>query len=286
VNAMGNRPPVAVNDTVSASTNTAVNIPVAALVANDTDPDGDVLSILSVQTAVNGSVSLVGGNVVFTPANGYEGTASFSYTVQDTLGATSTASVAVQVASASVPSVVLMKSLLAIAKGTGGTSVSFPITTALVDTDGSETLSIRVSGVPAGASFNAGVSLGGGVWQLDPADLPNLALNLPSSYTSSASTLTVQVISTESANGVTASASSTVTLKADYTTVDIVTTESGSHLGNPANEYIQGGSGNNVIGASGGNNVVLGSPAVGAQTFSTVALEMTPSVQAAVPMYL
>ncbi|MFN7156566.1 MAG: midcut-by-XrtH protein [Acidovorax sp.] len=258
VNALGNRPPVAVNDAVSAFTNTAVIISVSALLSNDTDPDGDVLSILSVQTAVNGSVSLVGGNVVFTPANGYEGSASFSYTVQDTLGATSTASVAVQVASASVPSVVVLKSLLAIAKGTGGTSVSFPITTALVDTDGSETLSIRVSGVPTGASFNAGNNLGGGVWQIAPADLPNLALNLPGSYTSSASTLTVQVISTESANGVTASASSTVTLKADYTTVDVTTTESGNYVGFSVNEHIQGGSGNNIIGASGGNNVVLG----------------------------
>lgn len=258
VNALGNRPPVAVNDTVSAVTNTGVIISVSALLSNDTDPDGDVLSILSVQTAVNGSVSLVGGDVVFMPANGYEGTASFSYTVQDTLGAISIASVAVQVASASVPSVVVLKSVLAIAKGTGGTSVNFPITTALVDTDGSETLSIRVSGVPTGASFNAGVSLGGGVWQLAPADLPNLVLNLPGSYTSSASTLTVQVTSTESANGVTASASSTVTLKADYTTVDVTTTESGNYVGFSVNEHIQGGSGNNIIGASGGNNVVLG----------------------------
>lgn len=259
VDALGNRPPVAVNDTFNAFTNTVVSIPVPALLSNDTDPDGDVLSILSVQAAVNGTVSLVGGDAIFMPANGYEGSASFSYTVQDTHGATSTASVAVLVAaSASVPSVVVLKSVLAIAHGTGGTSVNFPITTALVDTDGSETLSIRVSGVPTGASFNAGVSLGGGVWQIAPADLPNLVLNLPGSYTSSASTLTVQVTSTESANGVTASASSAVTLKADYTTLDVTTTESGNYVGNSANEYIQGGSGNNVIGASGGNNVVLG----------------------------
>ncbi len=258
VNALGNRSPVAVNDVASTFTNTAVIIPVSTLLANDTDPDGDALSILSVQAAVNGTVSLVGGDVVFTPANGYEGTASFGYTVQDTLGATSTASVAVQVASASVPSVVMLKSVLAIAQGTGGTSVNFPITTALVDTDGSETLSIRVSGVPTGVSFNAGVNLGGGVWQIAPADLPNLVLNLPGSYTSITSTMTVMVTSTESANGATASISSTVTLKADYTTLDFTTTESGNYLGNSANEYIQGGSGNNVIGASGGNNVVLG----------------------------
>lgn len=258
VNALGNRPPAAVNDTFSAFTNTVVNIPVATLLSNDTDPDGDLLSILSVQAAVNGSVSLVGGNAVFMPANGFEGSASFSYTVQDIHGATSTASVQVLVASASAPSVVVLKSLLAIAHGTGGTSVNFPITTALVDTDGSETLSIRVSNVPTGASFNAGVNLGAGVWQLAPADLPNLVFNLPGSYTTIGTNLTVQVTSTESANGATASISSAVTLKADYTTLDVTTTESGNYTGNSANEYIQGGSGNNVIGASGGNNVVFG----------------------------
>lgn len=258
VNAMGNRPPVAVNDVVTTAMNTPVAIAFSFLLANDTDPDGDVLTISTVTNTVGGSVSVVGGSLVFTPNNGFEGAASFHYSMKDSHGATATASVAVQVASASVPSVVVLKSLLAIAKGTGGTSVNFPITTALVDTDGSETLSIRVSGVPTSVSFNAGVNLGAGVWQIAPADLPNLVLNLPGSYTSSASTLTVQVISTESANGVTASASSTVTLKADYTTVDIVTTESGSHLGPPTNEHIQGGSGNNIISAGGGNNVVLG----------------------------
>ena len=48
----------------------------ATLLANDTDIDsGTTPSIASVQGAVNGSVALVGGNVVFTPAANHNGPA-------------------------------------------------------------------------------------------------------------------------------------------------------------------------------------------------------------------
>jgi hypothetical protein len=38
------------------------------------------------------------------------------------------------------------------------------IAASLVDADGSETLSIQISGVPAGATLSAGTNLGGGIW--------------------------------------------------------------------------------------------------------------------------
>ncbi|TMH33424.1 MAG: tandem-95 repeat protein, partial [Betaproteobacteria bacterium] len=69
----------------------------ATLLANDTDIDGDSLVISSVQGAVNGSVALVSGNVVFTPSANYNGPASFSYTISDGHGGTSTASVSLTV---------------------------------------------------------------------------------------------------------------------------------------------------------------------------------------------
>lgn len=257
VNAVGNRPPVANNDSVKTGMNATITIPPTVLLLNDTDPDMDTLSIDSVQAAVQGTVSLVGGSVRFTPAPGFEGNASFTYTVQDGNGGTSTATVNVTVGSAQAPSVVVQKALVVNAQGTGGVSAKFPITTALVDTDGSETLTIRVSGVPSGITFNAGANLGGGVWQFTEADLPNLMISLPGSYTTNATNLTVQVTSTEASGG-TASVSNTVALKADYTTVDFTTTTNGNYTGISANEYIQGGSGNNTINASGGNNIVRG----------------------------
>lgn len=258
VNPIVNQAPVAANDTALTRMDTAIFIPVSTLLANDTDANGDVLTLVSVQAAVNGTVSRIGNNVIFTPASGFEGAASFTYTIEDPSGASSTAMVNMTVGSATTPSLVILRSLVVNAHGTGGTSARFPITTTLVDTDGSESLSIRVSGVPTGVSFNAGVNLGGGVWQLVGADLPNLMLNLPGSYTTIATHLTVQVTSTETNGGVTASVSSVVTLKAAYTTVDITTTESGSYTGGSANEFIQGGNGNNTITASNGNNIVYG----------------------------
>ncbi len=42
---------------------------------------------------------------------------------------------------------------------------------ALVDTDGSETLAFTISGVPAGAAFNRGADLGGGLWRFTPSDM-------------------------------------------------------------------------------------------------------------------
>ncbi|ABZ78462.1 putative outer membrane adhesin like protein [Shewanella halifaxensis HAW-EB4] len=65
-----------------------------SILANDTDPDGDILSIISVGNAENGTVELdVDGNVVFTPDTGYSGSASYDYTVQDEDGLTDTATV-------------------------------------------------------------------------------------------------------------------------------------------------------------------------------------------------
>ncbi|KIQ23265.1 hypothetical protein RT97_25870 [Variovorax paradoxus] len=93
-----NDAPVANPDTVAATEDTPLSIPVANLLGNDTDVEGDTLTITSVQGAVNGTVSLVGGNVVFTPAPNFNGTASFTYTVSDGNGGTATTTVTVNVA--------------------------------------------------------------------------------------------------------------------------------------------------------------------------------------------
>ncbi|HZF35194.1 MAG TPA: Ig-like domain-containing protein [Candidatus Angelobacter sp.] len=93
-----NDAPVASGDAVTTNEDTAVTIAPASLLGNDTDIDaGDTLTISSVQGATNGSVALVSGNVVFTPATNYNGPASFTYTVSDGHGGTSTATVNVTV---------------------------------------------------------------------------------------------------------------------------------------------------------------------------------------------
>jgi Ca2+-binding RTX toxin-like protein len=92
--------PVAVKDMgFTANGLTPLIISPATLLANDSDVDGDVLSIISVGGATNGSVRLVNGNVSFTAAAGIAGIGTFSYTVSDGHGgtATTTASVLIPV---------------------------------------------------------------------------------------------------------------------------------------------------------------------------------------------
>src|SRR3546814_19830325 len=58
-------------------------------------------------------------------------------------------------------------------------AIPLDIAAALTDTDGSETLSITVSGMPAGAMLSAGTDNGDGSWTLAPADLQGLAITPP-----------------------------------------------------------------------------------------------------------
>ena len=89
-----NRPPVAVNDTAT----TVSGAPVAiAVLANDSDPDGDPLTLQSVTAPALGSAVISGNTVVYTPAAGTIGTDTFNYTINDGRGGTATASVTVTI---------------------------------------------------------------------------------------------------------------------------------------------------------------------------------------------
>ncbi|MFV0360712.1 Ig-like domain-containing protein [Tropicimonas sp.] len=94
VNEHVNSAPVAADDSAGTAFGEAVSIDV---LANDSDADGDALSIDSVTQGASGSVAIAGGQVVYTPNAGFSGTDSFSYTISDGRGGTSTATVAVTV---------------------------------------------------------------------------------------------------------------------------------------------------------------------------------------------
>jgi hypothetical protein len=98
-----NRQPDAVDD--SATTQTGVPITINVL-ANDTDPDGDTLSVSAVTQPANGTVVNNGTNVTFTPAAGFSGTTTFTYTVSDGHNGSDTATVTVTVNALPVVSIV------------------------------------------------------------------------------------------------------------------------------------------------------------------------------------
>ncbi|EGR0690307.1 tandem-95 repeat protein [Vibrio parahaemolyticus] len=76
-----NDSPVAVDDTTSIQEDTAVAIDV---LPNDTDVDGDKLSIESASVPKGqGTVEVVDGKLVFTPAENFNGDAEITYTVTD-----------------------------------------------------------------------------------------------------------------------------------------------------------------------------------------------------------
>jgi subtilisin family serine protease len=95
--APGNQPPVANNDTASTSEDSAIDI---AVLANDSDPNGDTLSLSSVAGASHGSTSANGnGTVHYVPSSNYNGSDSFTYVVSDGAGGTDTGTVNVTVTS-------------------------------------------------------------------------------------------------------------------------------------------------------------------------------------------
>ncbi|HWJ81682.1 MAG TPA: Ig-like domain-containing protein [Nocardioides sp.] len=96
-----NAAPVAVDDAVATDEDTPLDLPVSGAgspAANDTDADGDPLTVTAVSGAVGGTVALAGGTITFTPDPDHCGTGSFDYTVSDGNGGEDTATVTVDIA--------------------------------------------------------------------------------------------------------------------------------------------------------------------------------------------
>ncbi|WP_435016765.1 cellulose binding domain-containing protein [Tundrisphaera sp. TA3] len=90
-----NRAPVGVGDSAIATQDTPITIRV---LANDTDPDGDALSVASFTAPAHGTVAAnPDGTLTYTPTPSYLGADSFTYVVSDGKGGTATATVAVAV---------------------------------------------------------------------------------------------------------------------------------------------------------------------------------------------
>jgi len=128
-----NVPPVAVDDVATTEQDTAV---VVAVLTNDTDADGDTLAVTSVTAPTLGTAAInADRTITYTPAGGYSGADSFSYTVTDGNGATSTAAVTVTIEPAGPSAPVVVNHLVSVTFGgqrfdlrTGRTHVSITIT--------------------------------------------------------------------------------------------------------------------------------------------------------------
>ena len=122
--------PVAVDDTVSVLEGSTDN-PVDVL-ANDSDADGDPLTIASVSVPAHGSAAVVGANVTYTPAADFRGEDSFTYTIVDGRGGSATATVHVTVGAPNQPPVAGPLSV----RVQKGSSINIPVLQAASDPDG------------------------------------------------------------------------------------------------------------------------------------------------------
>ncbi len=154
---VNNDDPVAEDDDLVMDEDTVRTINV---LANDTDPNGDTLTITSA-TSADGSVSISGGELTFTPNENYNGDTTITYTIDDGRGGTDTATVNVTVNPVNDAPVAEDDT----ASTSFGVAVVIPVLANDSDVDG-DTLSISALSSPNGTV----VDNGDGTVTFTPAD--------------------------------------------------------------------------------------------------------------------
>ena len=131
--------PVAVDDSAIVPENSSNN-PIDVL-ANDSDADGDTLTITAVSTPAHGTAIAAGADVDYTPAADYLGDDTFTYTISDGHGGTASATVHVTVGSPDRPPVAGSLSVRVIKGG----ATDIPVLQAASDPDGDPLTVIAVN---------------------------------------------------------------------------------------------------------------------------------------------
>ncbi|WNJ98798.1 cadherin-like domain-containing protein [Thalassospiraceae bacterium LMO-JJ14] len=213
-----NDPPDAVDDAMSGEEDTPITFTAQDLLGNDSDADGDTLSIVSFEQPDNGSITDNGdGTYTFTPNQDWNGETDFNYTISDGEGGEDTATVTITVDGVPEPTEEADDPTLDTGSVTGAedTAVPLDISASLTDLDGSETLSLTISNIPDGSSLNYGSGNGDGTWTISADDfasnpdlLDNLTITPPQDYYGDFS-LEVSATATETVGGDEASVTST-----------------------------------------------------------------------------
>jgi len=139
-----NLPPVANDDAATTDEGTAVTV---AVLGNDSDPDGDTLTVSGVTQGANGSVVINGNQTVtYTPNGGFFGTDTFTYTASDGRGGTDTAVVTITVVRKTVHAASIDMSLSVSGKNRTATAI-----VTIVNHHGNPVSGARVSGKWSGA---------------------------------------------------------------------------------------------------------------------------------------
>jgi hypothetical protein len=94
-----NTPPVAGADTIERDPGSGVKVSIAALLANDSDADGDPIAFagVSATSANGGTVVSNAGWIFYTPAPGFTNSDTFTYSISDGFGVPVTGTVTVNI---------------------------------------------------------------------------------------------------------------------------------------------------------------------------------------------
>ena len=130
------------------------------LLSNDSDTDGDSITVSGVGNPINGSVEIDGDNVVFTPDSNYFGAASFDYTITDGL-LTDTATV-----SLTINSINDLPVLDYVGNKTVDELNELSFTAAASDSDTEDNLSFSLANEPTGATIDSS----SGVFSFTPSE--------------------------------------------------------------------------------------------------------------------
>ncbi|MDO7086205.1 Ig-like domain-containing protein, partial [Pseudocolwellia sp. AS88] len=157
--AFENIPPIADDDFATTAEDTFVII---SVLDNDTDPDGDPLSVVEA-SAANGTIVINGGNTItYTPDADFIGTDSINYRISDGAGSFSTATVTVTVTPANDAPIV--NTPLPAEAAIDGQTVSINFSPYFSDVDG-DTLSFTATGLPSGISIDANTGVVSGTFE-------------------------------------------------------------------------------------------------------------------------
>ncbi|WP_298303488.1 Ig-like domain-containing protein [uncultured Erythrobacter sp.] len=145
---VSNPPPQAVDDSAATDEDTPVNIDV---LANDSDPDGDPLTVTSAD-AQNGTVVIeADGTVTYTPNPGFNGSDTITYEISDGNGGTSIATVTVTVAD--INDTPVTSGSIGDQTHLDNQDINLPVAGAFSDPDG-DSLSFSATGLPAGLTID------------------------------------------------------------------------------------------------------------------------------------
>ena len=98
VSLVTNTAPIAANGNINGTEDRSITLRDVDIEGFATDGDGDSLQLISVDNAQNGNVAWENGVIKFIPTADFSGIATFDYTVEDTFGETSTATINLTIA--------------------------------------------------------------------------------------------------------------------------------------------------------------------------------------------